>query len=251
MRIFGLLAISAMLFSAECQEIKVALAGSSACQGYGNTDPKLIWGWGEVIGEYFKPGVVILNHAKSGRSSKSFIAQGLWEKLLAERPDYIFMTLGANDTKGKKDATDPQTEYKDNLRRFASDADKIGAQIIFITLNTSLVSGPDKDKAYFDRKTGRPIRSDRLAYCQAMREVAAELKKPCLELFDNQVLEWEALGEEKAGKLYRYNPQKERIDSSHTNKEGAKRIARIIMRELTKSSSPLATWVNIAKLEKE
>ncbi len=229
------------------EPIKVALAGSSACEGYNSGSPELIWGWGEVIGNYFKPGVQILNHAKSGRSTKSFINEGRWEKLLADKPDYILMTLGANDTKGKANSTDPNTEYRDNLRRFAADADKIGAQIIFVTLNTSMRTDKEKNKSVYNTD-GKPIRKDRLAHCQAIREVAAELNKPCLELFNNQVKEWEAMGEEKAGSLYRLNKEG-KIDSSHTNKAGAEKIAIIIMRELATSKSPLAAYVDTDKLK--
>ena len=46
------------------REIRVALAGSSACEGFGNSDPRLIAGWGEVIGNYFRKHVKILNFAR-------------------------------------------------------------------------------------------------------------------------------------------------------------------------------------------
>ena len=50
------------------ETVRVAIAGSSACETYHSGAPELIWGWGEVIGDYFKPGAEILNHAKGGRS---------------------------------------------------------------------------------------------------------------------------------------------------------------------------------------
>ncbi|MFA5689796.1 MAG: GDSL-type esterase/lipase family protein [Kiritimatiellales bacterium] len=227
--------------------IKVAVAGSSACESYYSGSPELIWGWGEVIGNYFKPGVAVLNHAKSGRSTTSFVAEGLWKNLLADKPDYILMTLGANDTTNKPGYTDPKTTFRDNLRRYAADADAAGARIIFVTLNTAMNFNAGKTGAVF-HKSGKAIRRERIEHSLAIREVAAELNKPCLELWDNQVREWEELGEERAAGLYRITSQGT-IDPSHTNKEGAERIARIIMRELAASESPLAAYVDLNAVE--
>ena len=36
-----------LLLSGAEKPIKVALAGSSACQSFHSKDPKLIWGWGK------------------------------------------------------------------------------------------------------------------------------------------------------------------------------------------------------------
>ncbi len=245
-KIVILLCLIISLPLAAAEKITVALVGSSACEDYGITNPDQIWGWGSVIGHYFKPEVHITNHAKGGRSTKSFIAEGRWDKVLAEKPDFILMTLGANDTKGKPHATDPETEFRGNLKKFAGDADKAGIQIIFVTLNTSMHFSQDKTRAVFS-KSGKAVRSDRLKHCQAIREVAAELNKPCLELFNNQVLLWEKMGEEKAATLYRITPQG-KIDPSHTNKAGAELIAGIIAKELSESSSPLAAYVDTSKL---
>lgn len=227
-------------------QIKVALAGSSGCQTYRSGDPKLIWGWGEVIGQYFSPNVTVLNFAVSGQSTRSFRDKGSWAKLLASKPDYIFMTLGANDTPGKEFATDAQTTFRENLRRYAAEADAAGAKIIFVTLNQSLRGNKKTNKAMFIK--GRALRRDRVPYSQAIREVAAELHKPCLELFDNQQKILEAMGEEAAGKLYRLKPDGV-IDGSHTNKAGAELLAKIIISELRKSDSPLKEFTVDPKLE--
>lgn len=111
--------------ASESKKIIVALAGSSSCQAFNNTDPKLICGWGEVIGNFFQPEVKIKNFAISGRSTKSFRLEGDWKKLLASKPDYILMTLGANDTPRKKYATDVKTEFPQNMIRYANEAKKM------------------------------------------------------------------------------------------------------------------------------
>lgn len=239
-------------------QIKVALAGSSACQGYAtNLRPRemaklkadksaehtFIYGWGEFIGKYFSSNVKILNFAISGRSTKTFLEQGDWAKLLKSKPDYILMTLGANDTPPKKQSTDIPT-YKKNLKRFAADAKAIGAKMIFVTINQALTRSKDNKIVFF--KHG-PYVKGRIPYCQAMREVAKELNLPCLELAENQRKIYEAMGEKEAGALYCIRATG-KMDGSHTNKAGAELVAKIIVSELLKSNSDLKKYAVDPKL---
>jgi len=57
-------------------------------------------GWGDVIGQYFDPAKIIVeNHAKPGRSSRTFQTQGWWAQVLAAaRPgDFVLIQMGHND----------------------------------------------------------------------------------------------------------------------------------------------------------
>lgn len=245
---FSAAVLLAAVFSVSAAEpqLKVALVGSSACQGYKSKDPRHIYGWGEFVGRYFKSNIKVLNFAISGRSTVSFRKFGNWAKVLKAKPDYVFMTLGANDTPKKKYASKADTTYKENLRRYAAEAQKAGAKVIFVTLNQALRRDPKTNKAVFFKHG--PWRKDRVPYSKAMREVASELKLPCLELAETQRKYFEAIGEEAAGKLYRINPKTGRIDGSHTNKAGAELLAKIIIAELRKSSSDLKKYTIDPKL---
>ena len=233
-------------------QIKVALAGSSACQGYAtNLRPKemaalkadksreheFIYGWGEFIGCHFTSNVKVLNFAISGRSTKTFLERGDWEKLLKAKPDYILMTLGANDTPPKKQSTDIPT-YKNNLKRFAADAKKIGAKMIFVTINQSLARSKDNQIVF---PAHGPYVKGRAPYSQAMREVAKELNLPCLELAENQRKIYEAMGEKASAPFYCIRATG-LMDASHTSKAGAELVAKIIVTELRKSNSDLKKY---------
>ena len=64
-----------------------------------NRAPDLV-GWGDVIGRYFDPKKIIVeNHAKPGRSSRTFQTQGWWTPILAAaRPgDFVLIQMGHND----------------------------------------------------------------------------------------------------------------------------------------------------------
>lgn len=64
-----------------------------------NSAPGLL-GWGDVLGRYFDPEKIIVeNHAKPGRSSRTFQTQGWWAQILsAARPgDFVIIQMGDND----------------------------------------------------------------------------------------------------------------------------------------------------------
>ena len=236
---------------AETKVIKVALACSSACEGYResyneDSDPRRVWGWGEVLPGYLSSNVKILNFAKSGRSTVTFRSQGYWAKLLESKPDYVIMALGANDSKQGPKHTDPATSYKDNLRRFYKEAEAIGAKTIFVTVNQSMSRGKD-DMPHFN-KDGKVMRKDRAPYAQAMIEVAKEFNAPCIDLFTAQAKAMELIGEAECAKLYCIKRGSNTWDPSHTNIMGAHLLANIIATEMTKINSPLAKEVNKKRL---
>lgn len=220
-------------------EVRVALIGSSACQAYNTNHPELIWGWGEVIGKFFKPEVNILNFAISGYSSKSFIDRGKWKKTIDSKPHYVFITIGANDSKKSPDRyTDPETTYRANINKFIRETRAIGATPVIVTINQSMWRNKETNKAYF--RDGKAFRKDREPYSKVLRDIAKKENLVCIDLAKIQQQKMEAMGEAAAGSLYRVRDLEKRIlDPSHTNLKGALFIARIIVDELEKSNSPL------------
>ena len=59
-----------------------------------------LWGWGAPLAGYFDSAKVrVVNRARGGRSSRTFLTEGLWEKVAAElKPgDFVLMQFGHND----------------------------------------------------------------------------------------------------------------------------------------------------------
>lgn len=59
-----------------------------------------MWGWGSVIAEQFDPEkIVVENHAMAGRSARTFLDEGRWDKVYrALKPgDFVIMQFGHND----------------------------------------------------------------------------------------------------------------------------------------------------------
>src|ERR1035438_4938944 len=57
-------------------------------------------GWADPFADYFdQTKAHVVNRARAGRSSRTFVTEGLWEKVRAElKPgDYVFVQFGHND----------------------------------------------------------------------------------------------------------------------------------------------------------
>ena len=74
------------------------IAGDSTAAKYNGTNPQE--GWGEPMAAYFDPARLrVVNAARGGRSSRTFVSEGHWEKMLAdvEAGDFVIIQFGHND----------------------------------------------------------------------------------------------------------------------------------------------------------
>ena len=79
---------------------KLFIAGDSTAATYTATD-KNQQGWGAVLQPFFDPAkLVVVNAARGGRSSRTFVTEGHWEKMLAEvrAGDFVIIQFGHNDS---------------------------------------------------------------------------------------------------------------------------------------------------------
>ncbi len=78
--------------------VRIVIIGDSTACEYPKTRSER--GWGQFIEERFKEGAVkVINLAAAGRSSKTFIQEGRWKKALEEKPDYVLIQFGHNDSR--------------------------------------------------------------------------------------------------------------------------------------------------------
>jgi rhamnogalacturonan acetylesterase len=78
------------------QKPTIYLIGDSTTH---NSD-KETWGWGSIIPNYFDLSKIsIQNHAMAGRSTRTFIKEGRWNKVdsLLKPGDYVMMVFGHNE----------------------------------------------------------------------------------------------------------------------------------------------------------
>src|SRR6478609_8036951 len=131
-------------------------------------------GWGPGLRRLANDNAEVVNIAANGRSSRSFIDEGLWAKALAARGKYYLIQFGHNDEPGKgpERETDPKTTYFQNMARYVDETRAMGATPVLVT---SLV------RRTFD-PSGK-IRSSQTAYVEAVRRLSAEKLVPLVDLF--------------------------------------------------------------------
>ncbi|MEJ5260669.1 MAG: pectate lyase [Anaerohalosphaeraceae bacterium] len=212
---------------AAVERIRIVLTGDSTVCEFQPTDWRR--GWGQYLGEYFSDKVEIANHARSGRSTKTFLNEGLWEKALEEKPLFILMQFGHNDNHApeKPESTAADKEYTDNLRYFVERARAIGATPILITPMHRRKFTPD----------GR-MNDTLKPYADAMKKVAEEKKAALVDLHTASGQLFERLGETEAAKMSD-DPQ----DRTHFNEQGARKMAELIMQQLPQAEPSIKPYL--------
>lgn len=241
-----------MSFNKE-HDFTVFMIGDSTMANKDTTGGKQERGWGMVLQQYFDNHVVVDNHAVNGRSSKSFINEGRWDKVLAKiKPgDYVFIQFGHNDEKPQPDRhTDPGSTFDDNLRKFVNDTrSKGGIPVLFnavVRRNFALkVQKNDDDEKLrnLDAKSGNNVlEGDTLYdthgdYRLAPANVAKEMG---VVFIDANAITHEleqGLGREASKKLHMIfapgeHPSlpKGRWDNTHYNIYGANQVAVLLIK---------------------
>ncbi|HVT87744.1 MAG TPA: rhamnogalacturonan acetylesterase [Tepidisphaeraceae bacterium] len=198
--------------------LKLAIIGDSTVANYPLNIPDR--GWGQFIGEYFDKTVTVVNLARNGRSTKTFINEGLWQKALDEKPNFVLIQFGHNDSHAptNREATNAATDFRDYLRQYIDQSRAIGAKPILVTPVQRRTYGPD----------GK-LNNSLLPYANAMKEVAAEKKVPVIDLNASSGVLYEKLGA-KANEMVSRNG----TDATHFNERGARWMADLVMSDLLK-----------------
>lgn len=221
-----------MLVAAEeaARPIRIVLVGDSTVASYDPrpADRPTLTGWGQVFGKLFNEPVTVINCAESGRSSKSFIKNGEWEKALAKRPDYVFIQFGHNDGAGKGDrATDPNGDFRDYLRQYIRETRQAGARPILVT--------PVARRTF--NAEGK-VTTTLTPYADAMKQVAREETVPLVDLHARSMAMLEQLGD--AGSA-QFSPSAS--DRTHFSEVGAQAMAQLVAAGLREAEPPLARFL--------
>ena len=208
---------------AENPATKIVIIGDSTVCEYPADSPNR--GWGHYIGDYFRDSVKIVNLAASGRSTKTFIKEGRWAKALAEKPQYVLIQFGHNDShpKEKPEATDAATDYREYLRQYVKEARNVGATPVFVT--------PMCRRTF---KADGTLEDILVPYAEAMKAVAAELNVSVVVLHEMSKALYLKLGPEKCLEL-----ANKPGDATHFNEKGARAMAELVMEKLPDAAPEL------------
>ena len=215
--------------------VRVVIIGDSTVCDYPATNANR--GWGMYMQEQFTPGAVkVSNLAASGRSTKSFIQEGRWQKALDERPNFVLIQFGHNDSHAPNlpEATDFASDYKDYLRRYIDESRAIGATPILVTPMVRRTFDADGKIVEGQPPPNRPL----AAYAQAMREVAAEKKVAMIDLYSASKALVEKLGPSASAELANRDG-----DLTHFNEKGARAMEELVLKDLRVVEPNLAKYL--------
>lgn len=199
---------------------------STVAQNTINSYPQT--GIGQVMPLYLKEDVVVYNFAKNGRSTKSFINEGILDKIKEElkEGDFLFIQFGHNDQKPDEERnTKPFSTYQENLYFYIEAARKRKAYPVLITsLYRRLFSedGHIKEEVH-------------LEYPDAMKQLGERLKVPVIDLCKKSKELLEKTGDENSKKWFMHLKKGEFTsnidgleDNTHLKYEGAVIMAGLV-----------------------
>ena len=209
--------------------IRLVLVGDSTVCNYPDKSPNR--GWGQFIEEKFADkSVTVINRAASGRSTKSFISEGRWKKALADKPDIVLIQFGHNDSHAttRPEATDPEKDYKENLRKYIDESRAIGAMPILVTPMVRRIF--DEHGKIIEPEGPRGLD----VYASSMKAVGSEKNVPVIDLYSMSKALAEKIGPEASLEL-----ANKKGDSTHFNEKGARAMAGLVMQELPSAAPQL------------
>jgi lysophospholipase L1-like esterase len=195
-------------------------------------------GYGRGFCANFTAQVDCVNMARGGASTKTFRNDGIWDRALATKPDYMVIQFGHNDEVSKSQPMPrqvPLPDYIANLKRFVMEARAAGITPVLCTPLTRRYFGSD----------GK-IHSDLTEYSEAMRGVVADMKAPLIELQNESIAYLDKVGEAEGNKLAitkKDNDGKTIVDKTHLNWAGSYVFGRIVAADLGKAVPALAKYV--------
>jgi predicted neuraminidase/lysophospholipase L1-like esterase len=215
----------ALLGQSAAPALELVLVGDSTVNDEG--------GWGPGLAACLDKDVVLTNLARNGRSTKSFINEGLWEQALAAGGDYYLIQFGHNDEPGKPGSSTEIDEYRRNLLRYVEDVRAAKAVPVLVT---SLVRRTFTDAGLIDSSLN--------ARAEIVREIARSKKIPLVELHDRSLALCKQLGPDGCDA---FNPRKAdgQIDRTHLTPAAATAFGRIVADELRRAVPELETKITV------
>lgn len=188
--------------------------------------------WGQMFPRFLKPEIAVANHAESGETLKSFLAELRLAKILTtiKAGDYLFIEFGHNDEKKNWPQTyaEARTTYAAYLRVYLAEARRRGAVPVLLT---------PIQRRVFDAR-GRIVNTHG-DYPEVVREIAREERVPLIDLARMSATFFEALGPKRAPLAFNDGGR----DATHQDNYGAYEIARCVVQGIRDAHLPLARYL--------
>ncbi|PAK40485.1 rhamnogalacturonan acetylesterase [Bacillus licheniformis] len=196
-------------------------------------------GWGQMLPLFFSDEAGVVNMAKGGASSNSFIDEGRLDDITERLApgDYVLIQFGHNDQKPY--GTDPYTTYQEHLVRYVEAVREKQATPVLIT---------SAERRRFDQN-GKP--ADTLGdFPKAMKALADSFDVPLIDLWSKTKALYESLGIEGSKRLFvHFQPHEHPHypngieDNTHFSEAGARQVARLVTEGIRELGLPLSAYL--------
>ncbi|WP_042212348.1 rhamnogalacturonan acetylesterase [Paenibacillus borealis] len=182
-------------------------------------------GWGQMIGLYLGEGIAIANHARSGRSARTFIQESRLLRIAKRlrKGDFLLIQFAHNDEKETEEGSGPFTTYQQYLKQYIDLARSAGAYPVLVA--------PMHRRFFAEDGAIRNTHGD---YIEAMRQLAVREAVPFVDLASLSKTYFEELGEARSRQVFLWaepgqyaNLPEGAADNTHFSEAGAIEIARL------------------------
>jgi lysophospholipase L1-like esterase len=189
--------------------------------------------WGQMITQFFGPGIVVSSHAESGESARSMFGERRWPKVMSviKPGDYLIVQFGHNDQHDPAPGSGAYTSYKTFLKQFVADTRRHGATPILVTPMNRLAFEGDK------------LVNTLGDYPDAMRQEAKEDNVPLIDLNAMSKVVYEALGPKGAPAIFAAGPTG-RVDTTHQGDYGSYELSQCVVAGIRSEVPALARYLN-------
>jgi len=232
----GTASIAVPAGTAGSEPVSVFVAGDSTASTY-KADRAPRAGWGQALPLYLNDKATVQNYAISGSSTKTFIAAGALDKILAaiQPGDYLLISFGHNDEDDDPakftplDATASEGSYQGYLMQFINGARDRGANPVIVTSveRRSFVTSNGVETAT-TKKTHK-------GYPEAAAALGVANDVPVLDLTSVSYAKWGELGPEGTKDWFMHlepgesvNYPEGIVDNTHFQATGAIGVARMV-----------------------
>ena len=226
-------------FKADKPVITIFMIGDSTMANKSLTGGNPERGWGHVLPGFFSEDIQVDNHAMNGRSSKSFINEGRWDKVLSliKKGDYVFIQFGHNDEKKEnpKLYTEPGGTFDDNLRKFVNETRAKGGIPVLFNSIVRRKFCQDAAGQFTDS-----LLDTHGEYLLSPKRVAEELNVPFIDMNKMTHDLVCQMGPEKSKELYMWAGKK---DDTHLNIKGSRVFAGMAIDAVGKKIPELGKYI--------
>ena len=240
-----LLLVGILLISSSKRPVHIFMAGDStmadktltrtvtdSTTGTKITYPYLERGWGQLLPELLNEKAIVKNYARNGRSTRTFVEEGLWTDLISntQKGDFVIIQFGHNDgVITKKNYTNP-AQFRLNFIAFVAEVKAKGATPILCT--------PVARRKFNEKGELVPTHGE---YPEIIRAVAREQRVALVDM-EKLTSGWlQKEGVEASKNLFhKFAPGESLLypsgldDNTHFNEAGARIVAGLFVKETQK-----------------